>query len=125
VKRVLSLIGRGVGASLSGGTYFRVSFFLKVLSGLVRAATMLVFWRGVLALSPKFLGWDEGSLMVFMAASELFFGLHLAFMSISGRFWAYIRTGMLDVYLTRPCDPRLLVLRLWVRGRLRYESYGG
>ncbi len=108
-REVLGIVGKGLWASLKAGAYFRVSFILKVLSGLVRAATVLVFWRAVLQRAPSFVGWDETSILVFLGCSELFFGLQLALVSIAGRFWVYIRTGYLDVYLTRPVDARLLV----------------
>lgn len=126
-----SLIAKGIGASLAAGTYYRASFVLSALSNVVRAVTVIAFWRAILTLSPSFAGWSAPSILVFMTISETFFGLSLALTSISGRFWAYIKTGLLDNYLTKPVDARLLVflgnldLPLLIRSLPSILVYGG
>ncbi len=46
-------------------------------------------------------------IIVFVAFSELFYGLDASIFSLSSRFWRTIHSGQLDNLLVRPFDPRV------------------
>ena len=57
-------------------------------------------------------GWNYAEIIVFIAFSELFYGLDGAVFTYSSRFWICVHTGALDNTLTRPLDSRVRFLLL-------------
>lgn len=91
---------------------FPADTLLSLLSSLLYLLLNLAFWFLVNNAGFFVEGWSYGQLLVFVAFSELFFGLDGAIFGNSSRFWYHIYSGSLDVLLTRPQDPRVRFLML-------------
>lgn len=91
-------------------------YFLDVITSLGSKIVYLLinvaFWYVVMDAGYTIHGWSYGDIIVFIAFSELFYGLDRAVFSAASRFWRVIYSGTLDNGLTRPIDPRLKLFLL-------------
>lgn len=86
---------------------YKVSAICEILTNITYLVINLVFWRSLFDIGYNVNGWSYADIIVFIAYSELFFGLYSAAFANLSRFWQYIVTGTLDIYLVRPIDSRL------------------
>ncbi len=87
--------------------YFKIDALTALFSKLIYLASNLLFWNFLMVKGYIIEGWSYGDIVVFIAFSELFYGINGAIFSISSRFWRTIHDGAIDNYLTRPLDARL------------------
>lgn len=92
--------------------YFSVDYIMDVFSKAIYLVLNLLFWYIVREAGFSMEGWKYGDIVVFLAFSELFYGLDGAVFTYASRFWMTIHTGSLDNNLTRPMDPRVRFLIL-------------
>lgn len=86
---------------------YKVSAICELFTNIGYLAINLIFWRTLFYIGYDVNGWSYSDTIVFIAFSELFFGLHSSMFATLSRFWIYIVTGNLDIYLVRPFDPRI------------------
>lgn len=86
---------------------WQASFFIELATSALWMAVYLVFWSTVSKSFGNFEGWTLGSLVVFVAFQELFYGFSVGLFQGANGYWWYIHTGRLEISLTRPLDPRL------------------
>jgi ABC-2 type transport system permease protein len=122
---MLSLFIYALGLNIKQGSYFRVSFYLQLIAGMSYAVTIVLFWQYILSRVPRFVGWDTPSIMLFLAFSELFFGINMGFLSVSGKLWYFIRMGLLDNYLVKPLDPRISIIINYLDTKMFLKSIPG
>jgi ABC-2 type transport system permease protein len=91
---------------------FKADTILNILSSLAYLAANLLFWYLITDTGFFIEGWSYKDILVFIAFSELFFGLDSAVFSVISRFWNLIYTGALDTHLMRPLDPRMRLIIL-------------
>lgn len=84
----------------------KIDCLLNVISSLSYLVLNLLFWVLIDGIGFSVQGWSRSDIFVFLAYSELFFGLDAAIFSSASRFWYVIYSGMLDVFMTKPQDPR-------------------
>lgn len=87
--------------------YYPLDNVLKVVTKIIYVVINLLFWYVVGELRFTMEGWTYRDMIVFLAFSELFYGLDAAVFSNVSRFWTYIHAGSLDNTLTRPLDSRI------------------
>lgn len=92
--------------------YYSLDYVLDVISKVIYLALNLLFWYIIQEAGFSMEGWNYGDIVVFLAFSELFYGLDGAVFTYASRFWMYIHTGTLDNTLTRPLDSRVRFLLL-------------
>lgn len=86
--------------------YFKMDVFVAFTSKLMYLLINILFWYSLIHIGYSLPGWTYKNILVFIAFSELFYGLNTSVFSMASRFWQYIYSGNLDVALTRPMDPR-------------------
>jgi len=91
---------------------FKFDSVVGLVTDLFYLAANLVFWMFIFNSSYSIEGWDIHYIFVFLAYSELFYGLDSSIFSIASRFWLYVVTGTLDTFLVRPMDPRIRIVLL-------------
>lgn len=91
---------------------FKVDSILNIFSSLTFFVANIFFWFIMTETGLFIKGWSFNETLVFIAYSELFFGLDSAIFSMSSRFWYIIYSGNLDTLLTRPLDPRIRLIIL-------------
>lgn len=91
---------------------FRFDSAVGLITDLFYLAANLVFWMFIFNSSYSIEGWDIHYIFIFLAYSELFYGLDSSIFSIASRFWLYVVTGTLDTFLVRPMDPRIRIVLL-------------
>lgn len=64
------------------------------------------YWGSLSRFMPAAQGWDFPHLLLFLAYGELSFGLSQGLFS-TRKFWVSVWDGSIDVYLSRPLDPRI------------------
>lgn len=89
------------------GIYFPVDTITTILSKILYLTINLMFWYFLIDSEYMIKGWTYSNIIVFIAFSELFYGMDGSIFSVSSRFWRIIHTGQLDCLLVRPLDPRL------------------
>lgn len=92
--------------------YYSVDYLMDVISKIIYLALNLLFWYIVQEAGFSMEGWEYGDIVVFLAFSELFYGLDGAVFTYASRFWRCIHAGVLDNSLTRPLDARVRFLLL-------------
>ncbi|QSX05004.1 ABC-2 family transporter protein [Sedimentibacter sp. zth1] len=91
---------------------FKTDTILSVISSLTYLVANLLFWYLINNTGFLIDGWSYSDILVFIAYSELFFGLESAIFSVASRFWFVVHSGSLDVNLSRPLDPRFRFILL-------------
>lgn len=86
---------------------FKVNTLFEILTSFFYLLINLFFWKILFNLGYVLPGWTYNDTIVFIAFSELFFGLQGAIFSSLSRFWTVIISGQLDVMLVRPFDSRI------------------
>lgn len=94
---------------------FRTSFSLDILSSLLYSAMTVAFWQVLYTRIHSVSEFSIGQMFLFLFFVELFFTLGMSFFIVSGKLWQFIHTAKLDTYLTRPGDPRILMLLMGMR----------
>lgn len=79
---------------------------MNMISSLVFLAGSIFFWVLITDAGFSIEGWTLSEILVFIAYSELFFGIDEYLFSAASEFWKLIFSGMLETQLTRPFDPR-------------------
>ncbi|MBN2257410.1 MAG: ABC-2 family transporter protein [Anaerolineaceae bacterium] len=125
MRSYISLLVESLKINIIRGTYFRISYYLQIAASLAYVLSMVFFWQFILAKVPQFAGWDSASIFLFLAFGELFFGINMAFLSISGKLWYFIRMGFLDNYLVKPLDPRISIMMDFFESPLFFKSLPG
>lgn len=92
--------------------YFKMDFVINFLGKVMFLLTNLLFWYSLSSAGYELPGWTYQNVIIFIAFSELFYGLDGAVFSMASRFWRYIYSGNLDCGLVRPIDPRVRFLLL-------------
>lgn len=92
--------------------YYSLDYVLDVVSKVIYVAFNLLFWYIIQETGFSMEGWNYAEIIVFIAFSELFYGLDGAVFTYSSRFWICVHTGALDNTLTRPLDSRVRFLLL-------------
>ena len=92
--------------------YYSLDYVLDVISKVIYLALNLLFWYIIQEAGFSMEGWNYGDIVVFLAFSELFYGLDGAVFTYASRFWMCVHTGALDNTLTRPLDSRVRFLLL-------------
>ena len=92
--------------------YYSVDYIMDVASKVIYLALNLLFWYIVKETGFAMDGWEYRDIVVFLAFSELFYGLDAAVFTYASRFWMSIYAGALDNNLTRPLDARARFLLL-------------
>jgi ABC-2 type transport system permease protein len=87
---------------------------LDVISKVTYLALNLLFWYIIQEAGFSMEGWEYEDIVVFLAFSELFYGLDGAVFTYASRFWMSVYAGSLDNTLTRPMDARVRFLLLHV-----------
>lgn len=91
--------------------YKKDSVFMA-FSNLAFLMGSILFWYLVTDVGFVIKGWTFSQLLVYVAYSELFYGIHQNIFQVAGSYWRFIYTGALDVYICRPMDTRLRLLFL-------------
>ena len=92
--------------------YYSVDYIMDVISKVIYLALNLLFWYIVQEAGFSMEGWAYGDIVVFLAFSELFYGLDGAVFTYASRFWMCVHAGVLDNNLTRPMDARVRFMLL-------------
>lgn len=92
--------------------YYSFDYILNVTSKIVYLVLNILFWYVVKDVGLSMEGWKYNDVIVFLAFSELFYGLDAAIFTHASRFWMYIYSGMLDNTLTRPMNSQVRFLLL-------------
>ncbi len=92
--------------------YYSLDYILDVSSKVVYLGLNLLFWYIIQEAGFTMEGWGYRDIVVFLAFSELFYGLDGAVFTYASRFWMYVHGGVLDNTLTRPMDSRVRFLLL-------------
>ncbi len=85
---------------------------MDVISKVIYLVLNLLFWIIVQKVGFFIEGWEYEDIVVFIAFSELFYGLDGAVFTYASRFWMCIHSGVLDNNLTRPIDARVRFMLL-------------
>jgi ABC-2 type transport system permease protein len=91
---------------------FKLDTILSVMNSFTYLIANLLFWYLITDTGFFIEGWTYSNILVFIAYSELFFGLEGSLFYMVSRFWRMIYSGALDSQLTRPLDPRLRLILL-------------
>lgn len=92
--------------------YYKIDYVINLFGKVMFLLTNLLFWRVLSNIGYELKGWEYKDITVFIAFSELFYGLENAVFSMSSRFWRYIYSGNLECGLVRPVDTRIRFLLL-------------
>ncbi len=115
VVRQLRLLAVYAWVNFRRNTIFRASLLMEQSSYLVQLVISLVLWKYLFTRLPRFEGWTFDAILVLHLFGNLFLALfHSVFMGCHTIFGA-IQTGMLDLYLVSPVDPRWAHLASWLR----------
>ncbi|MEG0805762.1 MAG: ABC-2 family transporter protein [Lachnospiraceae bacterium] len=110
LKKFTRIIKVLLGFEVRRYQYFVTDTLLGVMSKIFYLLINLFFWWMVMDTGYNIQGWSYGDILVFIAFSELFYGMDNAIFSIISRFWRVIHSGSLDIHLTRPMDPRMRLI---------------
>lgn len=91
---------------------FKSNTFFEVVTSICYLFINIFFWSVMFNLGYTLPGWNQKDILVFIAFSELFFGLHASLTVSLSRFWLFVISGKLDTMLVRPIDPRLRIILL-------------
>lgn len=91
---------------------YRTDMRINICSKVAYLAMNLLFWYIITDTRYVLAGWGYRDIMVYIAFSELFYGLDNAVFGLSSRFWRYMYSGVLDTVLVRPFEPRIRFLVL-------------
>ncbi|WP_313134216.1 ABC-2 family transporter protein [Anaerocolumna sp.] len=97
---------------LSRYKMFKIDTILNLLNSFTYLLANLLFWYLITDTGFFIKEWTYSNILVFIAFSELFFGLDSSLFYMVSRFWRMIYSGALDSQLTRPLDPRLRFILL-------------
>ena len=92
--------------------YYPFDYILNVVSKIVYLVLNILFWYVVKDVGLSMKGWQYNDIIVFLAFSELFYGLDASVFTYASRFWMYIYSGTLDNTLTRPMNSQVRFLLL-------------
>ncbi len=87
--------------------YYSVDYTMDMISKIIYLILNLLFWYIVRETGFSMKDWSYGDIVVFLAFSELFYGLDGSVFTCVSRFWLCIYSGTLDNNLTRPIDARV------------------
>ncbi|MCL2841003.1 MAG: ABC transporter permease [Defluviitaleaceae bacterium] len=108
LKRAIDLTIIMLKMSFNRAKMFKADSIMGIISSVTYLSANILFWVVVMT-APTFAleGWSFQNIVMFIAFSELFFGLDGAAFTMSSRFWRVIYSGSLDALHTRPMDSRL------------------
>ena len=89
---------------------FKSNTFFEVVTSISYLVINVFFWSLMFNLGYNLDGWNRADIIIFIAFSELFFGLHASLITSLSRFWQYILSGKLDTILVRPIDAKVRIL---------------
>lgn len=107
LKRYINILKTIVSLTISRSRTFLADTLIGLFTNIIFVVANVLFWLFVFRSGYNIGGWSLSDIIVFLAFSELFFGIDNAIFKAASRFWYYIVSGMLDIHLTRPFDPRL------------------
>lgn len=116
----INLIKLSILFNIKRTQYFKLDALFSFITGTIYIATGILFWYILLDLGITLKGWNFSDVMVFIAFSELFYGIETSIFGVMSRFWRVIHIGQLDMLLIRPLDPRLrfFILNIKLTGLL-------
>jgi len=86
-------------------------------------AISLLFWQVIFLQTTQFGNWTFEAILMLHLYSQIFVALFLVFFMGCHVFWRSVQTGRLDVYLTRPLDPRVAFLAEQMRFHGSYRLF--
>ncbi len=113
--RYLKLIKRYLWMSFLSRIEYKVSFYFEIFFQFVMLIISLLFWQVIFLKTSQFANWTFGAVLVLHLFSQIFAAIFLMFFMGCHMFWRSIQRGRLDIYLTRPLDPRIAFLAEQIR----------
>ncbi len=122
-RRYIYLIKRYLWMSFRSRIEYKISFYFEIFFQIIMLAISLLFWQVIFLKTTKFGNWTFESVLMLHLYSQIFAALFLVFFMGCHIFWRSIQTGRLDVYLTRPLDPRIAFLAEQMRFHGSYRLF--
>ena len=113
--RYLKLIKRYFWMSFRSRIEYKVSFYFEIFFQIIMLFISLLFWQVIFLNTSQFGNWTIEAVLILHLYSQIFAAFFLVFFMGCHVFWRSVQTGRLDVYLTRPLDPRLAFLAEQIR----------
>lgn len=104
---VYELARTQVQLQLQSRLQWRASFLIELLTTALWMLVYLGFWNVIFNRLGHFQGWTFASIVVFVGFQELFFGFSQSLFKGAQLYYYFIHSGRLELFLTRPIDPRL------------------
>jgi ABC-2 type transport system permease protein len=121
--RYLILFRRYFWMSFRSRIEYKVSFYFEIIFQIVMLAISLLFWQVIFLQTTQFGNWTFEAILMLHLYSQIFVALFLVFFMGCHVFWRSVQTGRLDVYLTRPLDPRVAFLAEQMRFHGSYRLF--
>lgn len=102
---------------------YKVSFYFEIFFQIVMLAISLLFWQVIFLQTTQFGNWTFEAILMLHLYSQVFVAIFLVFFMGCHVFWRSVQTGRLDVYLTRPLDPRVAFLAEQMRFHGSYRLF--
>ena len=83
----------------------------------------LLFWQVIFLNTNQFGNWTFEAVLILHLYSQVFAAIFLVFFMGCHIFWRSVQTGRLDIFLTRPLDPRLAFLAEQIRFHGSYRLF--
>ncbi|MHA2095182.1 MAG: ABC-2 family transporter protein [Candidatus Hodarchaeales archaeon] len=83
----------------------------------------LLFWQVIFLNTTQFGNWTFEAVLILHLYSQVFAAIFLVFFMGCHVFWRSVQTGRLDVFLTRPLDPRIAFLAEQIRFHGSYRLF--
>ncbi|MBN2257406.1 MAG: ABC-2 family transporter protein [Anaerolineaceae bacterium] len=91
---------------------FGLSSLLSVVSNLAYVFLFLMFWNILLQRVAEVPGWSLGEMAIYLAFAEFFHAVVGGIGDYAIKAYVYIISGRFDTILTRPADPRMMLIVL-------------
>ncbi len=121
--RYLVLFKRYFWMSFRSRIEYKVSFYFEIFFQIVMLAISLLFWQVIFLQTTQFGNWTFEAILMLHLYSQVFVAIFLVFFMGCHVFWRSVQTGRLDVYLTRPLDPRVAFLAEQMRFHGSYRLF--
>lgn len=122
-KRYLKLVSRYLWMSFRSRIEYKVSFYFEVFFQVIMLIISLLFWQVIFLNTTRFGNWTFEAVLILHLYSQIFAAIFLVFFMGCHTFWRSVQTGRLDVYLTRPLDPRVAFLAEQIRFHGSYRLF--
>ena len=105
-KKSLNVLKKLLRFSIKRFTLYKFDSIMNIIASLIFLIGSIFFWVVITDAGFYISDWSLKEILIFIAFSELFFGIDEYLFSSASDFWMLIFSGNLDTQLTRPFDPR-------------------